>query len=64
LQLAPGMQVLLCSEGLDGVVADSVLAETLGSEASIEDKCKRLIAAAREAGGPDNVTAVLLRAAD
>jgi serine/threonine protein phosphatase PrpC len=63
LQLAAGMQILLCSDGLHGVVTDSVLAEALGSDASIEDKCKRLIEAAREAGGPDNVTTVLLRVA-
>jgi PPM family protein phosphatase len=63
LQLALGMQVLLCSDGLHGVVAEPVLAEILASDSTLEDKCKGLIAAARDAGGPDNVTVVLLRAA-
>jgi serine/threonine protein phosphatase PrpC len=63
LQPTPGMQVLLCSDGLHGVAPESALAETLASEATLEDKCKRLIDAARNNGGPDNVTAVLLRAA-
>jgi protein phosphatase len=63
LQPAPGMEILLCSDGLHGVVAESVLADTLGSESTLEDKCQRLIAFARENGGPDNVTVVLLRAA-
>ena len=29
----------------------------------LEEKCRELIEAARGAGGPDNITAVLLRAA-
>jgi serine/threonine protein phosphatase PrpC len=61
LKLAPGAQVLLSSDGLHGVVSDEQLASALGSDESLESKCKRLIAAARANGGPDNITAVLLR---
>lgn len=57
----PGMQVLLCSDGLHGVVNETLIAETLQSEVPLEQKCKALVKAAREAGGPDNVTAVLLQ---
>lgn len=63
LQTAPGMQILLCSDGLHGVVSDVALGEMLGSDASLEDKSKRLIESARENGGPDNITVVLLKAA-
>ncbi|HUA86233.1 MAG TPA: Stp1/IreP family PP2C-type Ser/Thr phosphatase [Bryobacteraceae bacterium] len=62
LKAAPGTQVLLCSDGLHGVVSEEQLAQTLARSATLEDKCEELIAAARELGGPDNITAVLLRA--
>lgn len=62
IPLRPGDQVLLCSDGLHGVVDPHTIELTLASEASLEDKCQRLIEAARAAGGPDNITAVLLKA--
>jgi serine/threonine protein phosphatase PrpC len=58
---APGLQVLLCSDGLHGVAEEPELARTLGSPATLEAKCQELIAAAREHGGPDNITAVILK---
>ena len=54
-------QFLLCSDGLHGVVTPVEIVETLSGDGSLEDKCKILIDAAKRAGGPDNVTAVLLR---
>ncbi|MFN3322278.1 MAG: PP2C family protein-serine/threonine phosphatase [Bryobacteraceae bacterium] len=57
-----GAQILLCSDGLHGVVAPEIIKETLSSERTLSDKCHYLIEQARSAGGPDNVTAVLLRA--
>jgi PPM family protein phosphatase len=62
LQPQRGTQVLLCSDGLHGVLDHTVIAETLAREVSLEEKCQFLIASAREAGGPDNITAVLLHA--
>ena len=58
---APGLQVLLCSDGLHGVAEEPEIAKTLGSKATLEAKCQELIAAARERGGPDNITAILLK---
>ena len=60
---SPGMLVLLCSDGLHGVVSDADLKKALASPGSLEAKSQQLIALARERGGPDNITAVLLRAA-
>lgn len=58
----PGTQVLLCSDGLHGVIPISIISEALVNNArTLEGKCRYLIAAAREAGGPDNITTVLLR---
>lgn len=57
-----GALILLCSDGLHGVVDATVIAEALASNGSLESKCRRLIDAAKAAGGPDNITAVLLQA--
>jgi serine/threonine protein phosphatase PrpC len=57
----PGAVALLSSDGLHGVVDREKLEEILRSADSLEAKCRRCIEAARNAGAPDNVTAVLLR---
>src|SRR5580704_8898939 len=59
----PGMHVLLCSDGLHGVAPEEDLRHALASNASLEGKCEALIEAARDRGGPDNITVVLLKAA-
>jgi PPM family protein phosphatase len=64
LELEPGDQVLLCSDGLTEVVDDDQIAEALAGQADGDDACGALIAAANRAGGPDNVTVVLLRVAE
>ena len=59
--------LLLCSDGLHGVVEPSVIENILRDDAEghdqLDHKCRSLIEAAKEAGGPDNVTCVLLRGA-
>jgi protein phosphatase len=62
LQPQPGTQVLLCSDGLHGVVAAETIGAILAGSSGLEAKCHLLIDAAREAGGPDNITVVLLQA--
>jgi serine/threonine protein phosphatase PrpC len=62
LALIEGDQVLLCSDGLTGVVDDDRIADLLTSGAEPEAACLALIEAANAAGGPDNITVVLLRA--
>jgi PPM family protein phosphatase len=59
---SPGMLILLCSDGLHGVLSEEELKKALSSPGSLEAKSKDLIALARKRGGPDNITAVLLRA--
>jgi protein phosphatase len=56
-----GMLLLLCSDGLHGVVPEPELAATLAGQETLEDKCRRMIAMAKDRGGPDNITAVLLK---
>jgi protein phosphatase len=58
----PESLILLCSDGLHGVVDVGTIREVLTSVQSLESKCHSLIDAAKKAGGPDNITSVLLRA--
>lgn len=63
IRLQPGDVLLMCSDGLHGVVEEERIAAILREpNQALEQKCRGLIAAARDAGGPDNITAVLLRA--
>jgi serine/threonine protein phosphatase PrpC len=62
LHPAPGSMLLLCSDGLHGVAHEDDLQRVLSSNGTLESKCQALIATARENGGPDNITVVLLKA--
>jgi serine/threonine protein phosphatase PrpC len=61
IHLHNGDQVLLCSDGLHGVLEEKMLRDTLDSEKSLGEKCHYLVDAAREKGGPDNVTVLLIQ---
>jgi serine/threonine protein phosphatase PrpC len=63
LELRPGDQVLLCSDGLTEAVDDEQIAELLAAEGDGDDACRALIDAANAAGGPDNITVVVVRIA-
>lgn len=60
--LAAGETLLACSDGLFGPVADVEIGATLESHAPAE-ATRRLIELANDAGGPDNITVVVGRAA-
>jgi protein phosphatase len=59
--LEPGDVYLVCSDGLWGSVPDGEMKRIVGSTADIEAACQLLIDAANEAGGPDNITSVLVK---
>jgi protein phosphatase len=59
--LEAGDVYLVCSDGLWGSVPDKKMKETIRSTTDIEAACQLLIDAANEAGGPDNITAVLVK---
>lgn len=61
LDLAAHDVLLLCSDGLTGVVDDDDLAEELSSADDPEAVVARLIERANDGGGPDNITVVVLR---
>jgi serine/threonine protein phosphatase PrpC len=59
IELRRGDRVLLCSDGLHGLVGDPALALLLAEPHSVADAVQLLIAAARAAGGSDNITALV-----
>ena len=61
IELTPGDQLLVCSDGLTDAVDDARLAEILAAGLDGQSTCQALIDAANAAGGPDNITVVLLR---
>jgi len=61
-ELRPGMQLLLCSDGLTEEVDDTGLADTLAQhDCSAQECVDMLVAAALDGGGSDNITAILVR---
>ncbi len=62
-ELRRGDRVLLCSDGLHGLVGDPALALLLSSPHTVDQATKLLVKAARAAGGTDNITAVVCEVA-
>ncbi len=60
-RVRPGDLYLLCSDGLTDMLEDDVIRGILDGPGSLEDRGHRLVAAAEEAGGHDNITVVLVR---
>ncbi len=52
-------RVLLCSDGLCGVVPDEVLSEVLAQHLDLETTAAQLVELALGGGGPDNITCVV-----
>ncbi len=56
-----GGYMLLCSDGLWGVVPEEEIRKTIYEAPTLQRACQNLIAAANAAGGPDNISAVLVQ---
>jgi PPM family protein phosphatase len=61
IKLMPHDCLLLCSDGLTEMVPDADIAQVLGSVADPDAACRALIERANQAGGNDNITAVVAR---
>lgn len=61
LHLEPGDVLLLCSDGLTDMLPDQEIGSILHAEIEPQAACERLIARANEAGGKDNITAIVAR---
>ena len=62
--LRRGDRVVVCSDGLSGVVTDEEMAAVLSSTDDMDEVCRHLIDMARAAGGPDNITVIAARFVD
>jgi protein phosphatase len=62
LETEPGDLFLLCTDGLTRELSDSLIESLLRLDLPLEGLCSRLVAAANQAGGHDNITCLLVRA--
>ncbi len=60
-RLSPGSSLLLCSDGLWGLVPDEKILKLVQQAPNPQAACEALVAAANAAGGPDNITALMLQ---
>ena len=63
LETAPGDIFLLCSDGLTREISDDTIQHLLSAEGALEERVSHLVEAAKEAGGNDNITCILVQAA-
>lgn len=61
MRFLPGDIVMLCSDGLHGVVSDDQLERVLRKPVALQMMCAELIDLALEGGGPDNISVALCR---
>ncbi|CAN5587273.1 hypothetical protein BH23BAC1_BH23BAC1_25450 [soil metagenome] len=58
--LKKGDRLLMCSDGLNGMLGDLQIMQILNEEINTINACKKLIEEANLAGGKDNITVILL----
>ena len=59
-QLKHGSVMMICSDGLWGLVDDDAMVDIISSHTSTMGACKELVEAANNAGGPDNISVILV----
>ncbi len=63
-RLPPMSRLLVCSDGLWGVIGDERIYQILQSCDDPQEACDRLVSAANESGGPDNITVLIVQMPD
>jgi serine/threonine protein phosphatase PrpC len=61
IDLQPGDRLVLCSDGLNTVIEDAQIQQIVIDAASPQEACRQLIDAANAAGGPDNITTIVIQ---
>ena len=56
--------LLICSDGLWGIVPEKELGMSIKNTATLHDAVQKMVDAANDAGGPDNISAILVRLPD
>lgn len=60
-QLEPGSYLLLCTDGLWGVIPEDELVREVLASPEPQIACQELINSANTAGGPDNISVIIIR---
>ena len=60
-KLRRGDTLVLCTDGLSGLVKKEEIAEVVASQSDLVEVCRDLIDRANENGGPDNITVIAAR---
>jgi protein phosphatase len=60
-QLKSGDRLLLCTDGLNKVLPESIIRDTLLHASSPESACEELTQLANQNKGPDNITTIVLK---
>jgi PPM family protein phosphatase len=60
VELVPGDRLLLCSDGLTTMVDEGAIATILADEVDPDQAASRLVEAANDAGGVDNITTIVI----
>ncbi len=63
-RLPPSSRIVICSDGLWGVIGDDQMAEILRECEDPQEACDRMVQAANESGGPDNITVLIAQMPD
>ncbi|HUO25743.1 MAG TPA: Stp1/IreP family PP2C-type Ser/Thr phosphatase [Candidatus Aquilonibacter sp.] len=61
VDLEDGDTLVLCTDGLWGVVSEDEIVKAVREEKSVQESCRELVRLALERGGPDNITVQVLR---
>ncbi|MGK4004735.1 Stp1/IreP family PP2C-type Ser/Thr phosphatase [Sorangium sp. So ce1036] len=59
--IEPGDAFLLCSDGLSGMISEQQMLDVFEGTQDPHEACEMLIALANEAGGTDNISALIIR---
>lgn len=59
-EILPGDRFLLCSDGLTEEVSDELISKSLGELENLEEAASTLVQNAKDGGGSDNITVVLV----
>lgn len=60
-RVLPGDTILLCSDGLWELVLEHEMEEIIRSTIDPQESCNKLIALAKERGGTDNISAIVVK---
>lgn len=61
IPFTPGGTLLLCSDGLWGVVNETDMARIVRETPNLQRACQGMVTAANAAGGPDNISVILIQ---